>query len=78
MMTVAATTMREKTAMDCIGNGVGNNYNSNSSVGDSDNNNSSSGNSEGGGHIQQSLNVATEETAAALMVMVARIATRQQ
>ena len=42
-----------KVAMDCIGDGVGGDYNSDSSVGDSDNNNGGSGDSGGGWHVQQ-------------------------
>ena len=53
MRTVAATTTAVKTVMDCIGDGVGGNYNSDSGVGNSDNNNGGSGDSKGGGHIQQ-------------------------
>ncbi len=76
--------------MNCIGNGVGSNYNNDSGVGDSDDGNGGSGigdsddgnggsgNSKGGGHIQQSLNAATEETAAALMVMATAMAMSQQ
>ena len=61
MTAVAATTTAVKMAMDCKGNGVIGNYDSNSGVGNSDNNNSGSGNSKGGGHIQQSLKPAAEE-----------------
>ena len=49
----AATTRAVKTVIDCIGDGVGGNYNSNSGVGDSDDVNGGSGDSKGGGHIQQ-------------------------
>ena len=55
-MTVAATTMAVKMAMDCIGDGVVGDYNSDSGVGDSDDDNggsSSSSDSKGGGHTQQ-------------------------
>ena len=52
-MTVAATTTAVKMEMDCIGDGVDGNYNSDSGVGNSDIDNSGSSDSKGGGHIQQ-------------------------
>ena len=79
MMTVVATTTAVTTAMDCKGNGVGGNYDSNSISGDSnggnsDDDNCSGGDSKGGRHIQQSLKVTSEETAVVVAVMAATMA----
>ena len=64
-------------AMDCKGNGVSSNYNSNSesSIGDSDANNGGGNDIESGRHIQQSPKASAEESAAVVMVMVAAMAT---
>ena len=67
MMTVAATTTAMKIAMDCKGNGVGSNYDSDSGVGDSHGNNGGGGDSEGGGHIPQSPKAAVEKLAVAVI-----------
>ena len=80
MMTVAVTTPGVTTAMDCKGDGVGGNYDWDSNGGNSndrgsDNDNCSSSNIEGGGHIQQSLKPAAEETAVVETVMAAVTAT---
>ena len=75
-MTVATTMTAVTTAMDCKGDGVGGDYDSDSDGGDSDGGDSDDDNcggsdSEGGGHIQQSLKAAAEKTAVVAMVMAA-------
>ena len=81
MLTVAATTTAVTTAMvDCKGDGVGGDYNSdsngsNSNGSNSDYDNCGSSNSKGGEYIQQSLKVAAEEMAVVARVMAAATAT---
>ncbi len=80
MMTVAATTTAVTTTMDCKGDSVGGNYDSdsdgdNSNGGDSDDDNCGSSDSECGGHIQQSPKAAAEEMAVVAMVVAVATAT---